>query len=68
MLILRGSPALSNFRLRKLLEDLNAAGVPAAGVSAEFVHVVEAIAALRGTTQEAIAEAATGNFTRLFNP
>lgn len=35
---------------------------------ARVVHVVEAIAALRGTTPEAIAEAATGNFTRLFNP
>jgi TatD DNase family protein len=35
---------------------------------ARVVHVVEVIAALRGTTQEAIAEAATGNFTRLFNP
>jgi len=41
MLILRGSPALSDFRLQKLLLDLRAAGLPARGVSAEFVHVVE---------------------------
>jgi len=41
MLILRGSPALSPFRLAKLLQDLTAASLPARAVSAEFVHVVE---------------------------
>jgi len=41
MLILRGSPALSPFRLAKLLLDLTAAALPARGLSAEFVHVVE---------------------------
>jgi phosphoribosylformylglycinamidine synthase len=41
MLILRGSPALSPFRLQKLLQDLVAAGLPAQAVSAEFVHVLE---------------------------
>ena len=41
MLILRGSPALSQFRLQKLLQDLNAAGAAARAVAAEFVHVVE---------------------------
>ena len=41
MLILRGSPALSTFRLAKLLSDLTAAGIPAVAVSAEFVHIVE---------------------------
>ena len=41
MLILRGSPALSSFRLQKLLADLVAAGVPARAVSADFVHVIE---------------------------
>ncbi|MCX6956556.1 MAG: phosphoribosylformylglycinamidine synthase, partial [Verrucomicrobia bacterium] len=41
MLILRGSPALSSFRLQKLLSDLVAAGLPARAVSAEFVHVAE---------------------------
>ncbi|MEO7412834.1 MAG: phosphoribosylformylglycinamidine synthase, partial [Opitutaceae bacterium] len=40
MLILRGSPALSQFRLKKLLESINA-GIPARAISAEFVHVVE---------------------------
>ena len=41
MLILRGSPALSPFRLQKLLQDLIAAGLPARAISAEFVHVAE---------------------------
>ncbi len=41
MLILRGSPALSPFRLQKLLEGLTAAGFPARAVGAEFVHLVE---------------------------
>src|SRR5882757_7537538 len=41
MLILRGSPALSQFRLQKLLQDLTAAGLPARAISAEFVHVIE---------------------------
>jgi phosphoribosylformylglycinamidine synthase len=41
MLILRGSPALSPFRLTKLLQDLTSAGLPACGINAEFVHVIE---------------------------
>src|SRR5574344_350178 len=40
MLILRGSPALSDFRLNKLLEDFHADSLPVAGVYAEFVHIV----------------------------
>ena len=43
MLILRGSPALSSFRLQKLLEDLSAAGIPARAISAEFIHLVDVI-------------------------
>ena len=46
MLILRGSPALSQFRLQKLLDGINAAirpagGPPARTISAEFVHLVD---------------------------
>lgn len=41
MLILRGSPALSPFRLQKLLSSLTAASVPVRRLSAQFVHVVE---------------------------
>jgi len=46
MLILRGSPALSSFRLRKLLLDLTAAGLPVRALGAEFVHIVETAGAL----------------------
>ena len=42
MLILRGSPALSTFRLQKLRQDLANAGVPVRELSASFVHVAEA--------------------------
>ncbi|MSU64797.1 MAG: phosphoribosylformylglycinamidine synthase [Opitutus sp.] len=41
MLILRGSSALSEFRLQQLLQDLTAAGLPARALSAQFVHLVE---------------------------
>src|SRR5262245_40655292 len=41
MLTLRGSPALSPFRLSKLLQDLTAAGLPVRALNAEFVHVAE---------------------------
>ena len=41
MLILRGSPALSLFRLQKLQEDLVASGLRVRAVAAEFVHVAE---------------------------
>ena len=41
MLILRGSPALSPFRLQKLLQDLAGTGASVRAVSAEFVHLVE---------------------------
>ena len=41
MLILRGSPALSNFRLQKLRQELTGAGVPVSELSAIFVHVAE---------------------------
>ncbi len=46
MLILRGSPALSAFRLQKLIESLTASGLPVRGLSATFVHVVELTAEL----------------------
>ncbi len=49
MLILRGSPAFSQFRLQKLLLDLKTAGLPARAISAEFVHVVEVAGELTST-------------------
>jgi phosphoribosylformylglycinamidine synthase len=41
MLTLRGAPALSDFRLERLRNDLAAAGVPVRSVTTAFVHVVE---------------------------
>jgi len=41
MLILRGSPALSPFRLKKLLEALRSAAVPVRSITADFVHLVD---------------------------
>src|SRR5688572_16916880 len=41
MLTLRGSPALSPFRLQKLLQDLKLAGLPVRELSTYFVHVAE---------------------------
>jgi phosphoribosylformylglycinamidine synthase len=41
MLTLRGSSALSPFRLEKLRAELRAAGVEAVAIAAHFVHVVE---------------------------
>src|SRR5262245_42382091 len=55
MLILRGSPVFSQFRLQKLLQDLNAAGVPARAAGAEFVHVIELTGEL-STAQRAVLE------------
>ncbi len=46
MLILRGSPAFSPFRLQKLLSDLAAAGVVARAVRADYVHLVDLSQAL----------------------
>jgi phosphoribosylformylglycinamidine synthase len=54
MLILRGSPALSSFRLQKLLADLTAAGLPVKAISAEFVHVVELTGELSATQRSVL--------------
>ena len=41
MLTLRGSPALSPFRVQKLVQDLNGAGVPVSEIGTHFLHVIE---------------------------
>ncbi len=51
MIILRGAPSHSEFRLQKLLAELSAAGVPINGVYAEFVHVAETKASLTDEEQ-----------------
>lgn len=54
MLILRGSPALSTFRLQQLQRDLAAAGLPVQAISAEFVHVVDLTTALTAPEQSVL--------------
>jgi len=49
MLILRGSPALSPFRLAKLRQDLAGGGLAAVALAAEFVHVVDVARELTST-------------------
>ncbi len=54
MLTLRGSPALSTFRLQKLLQDLVAAGIPARAVGAEFIHIVDTSGELTAGQREVL--------------
>lgn len=41
MMILRGSPALSAFRIQKLFSDFQQDALPVKGIYAEFIHVVD---------------------------
>src|ERR1035437_1795714 len=59
MLTLRGSPALSHFRLQKLLQDLAATGLPARALSAEFVHVAELTRELTATERRVLEQLLT---------
>jgi len=59
MLTLRGSSALSEFRLNKLLNDLVSAGLPARAVSAEFVHVAELTGELSAAEHEVLVKLLT---------
>ena len=68
MLILRGSPALSSFRLSKLLQDLIAAGLPACALSAEFVHVVEVARELTSTERSLLDRLLTYGPSRTAEP
>src|SRR5262245_53749398 len=52
MLTLRGSSALSPFRLEKLRADLAAAGLPVRAIRAQFVHVVELTAGVLALSAE----------------
>ena len=52
MLILRGSPAFSDFRLQKLLHDITSSRLPVRALSAEFVHVAELSADLPPSQRE----------------
>ncbi|MFC3031448.1 phosphoribosylformylglycinamidine synthase [Pseudoalteromonas fenneropenaei] len=46
MLILRGAPALSEFKVQKILEKCAAANLPVSGVYAEFMHFADLTEAL----------------------
>ncbi|MCQ2100543.1 MAG: hypothetical protein MJZ10_09595, partial [Fibrobacter sp.] len=54
MLILRGTPALSDFRLQKLLADFKKENLNVASVYAEFLHVVDLSADLSASEKETL--------------
>ncbi len=54
MLILRGAPALSDFRVQKLRQELISAGVPVRGLATAFVHLVETDADLAPAEQSVL--------------
>ncbi len=59
MLTLRGSPALSPFRLQKLLADLTSAGLPVRALNAEFVHVADVAADLTAAERSVLEQLLT---------
>ncbi|HLP08478.1 MAG TPA: phosphoribosylformylglycinamidine synthase [Opitutaceae bacterium] len=59
MLILRGAPALSDFRTQKLVQDLLAAGLPVKDVATAFIHVAETSAELTAAEQDVLAKLLT---------
>ena len=50
--VLRGPRALSAFRCAAVLRRLRAAGLPVAGISAQFVHLVQSLGPLTAEEQE----------------
>jgi len=54
MLILRGAPALSDFRVQKLRQELISAGVPVRGLATAFVHLVKTSAPLAAAEQSVL--------------
>lgn len=56
MIILRGSPALSDSRLQKLLADFQAQNLPVTQVSADFIHVVDESECLTEKEQEVLSK------------
>lgn len=55
MEILRGSPALSAFRINKLLARFQAANLPVSTLYAEYVHFADLSAPLSGDDRESLA-------------
>ena len=57
MLVLHGAPALSEFRLKKLQQDLVSAGLPTRGLATQFIHAVELLPGTELTaTEQAVLE------------
>lgn len=54
MLILRGSPSLSEFRIKKLLEDFKSENISVSNVYAEYLHVVDLSANLNSTEMDVL--------------
>ena len=59
MLILRGSPALSPFRLEKLRQDLAGTGAEVRAVGADFVHVASVSRPLTAAEEGVLAQLLT---------
>ena len=68
MLILPGSPALSPFRIQKLLQDLAVAGLPVRALSATFMHVADLSAELTAPEQVVLEKLLTYGPTRSAAP
>ena len=54
MIILRGPPSHSEFRLKKLVDDLSSADLPVKSVYAEYLHVAEASEPLTSEEQSVL--------------
>ena len=54
MLILRGAPALSDFRIQKLVQDLAEADIAVMDISTAFIHVAELSAELSAEEQSVL--------------
>ncbi|MCH2387691.1 MAG: phosphoribosylformylglycinamidine synthase, partial [Opitutales bacterium] len=54
MIILRGAPSHSEFRLKKLVDDLSSAELPVKNVYAEYLHVAETSEALTREEQSVL--------------
>jgi phosphoribosylformylglycinamidine synthase len=52
MLVLHGAPALSEFRIKKLQQDLASAEIPTRGIATQFIHVVELVPGAELTATE----------------
>ena len=59
MLILRGAPALSEFRIQKFIDQCAKAALPVSSIYAEFVHFADLTAALSEEQQNVLGKLLT---------